>query len=149
MKQTTRIPRSRILCKVLPALGIMAVTLAIATTTAEAHRRHNPRDNHRNHHRHKVVRHVPAHRPPVVRHGDFRFQVPRLIHTVRMARLYDPYLHGRVYHAGHGHYHTIYRFPVSTRHGVVYRPHAYCDGRFHATGSFTVSGPVFSVQVGF
>jgi hypothetical protein len=62
---------------------------------------------------------------------------------------YDSYYWGRTYHAGHGHYHRVYRFPVHTRHGVVYRPHAYCDGRFIATGRFTVSGPVFRIDIGF
>ena len=41
--------------------------------------------------------------------------------------LYAPYFVGRV--AVGPRVHFVYRFPVTTPFGVVYRPYAYCDGR--------------------
>ena len=63
-------------------------------------------------------------------HGSY-FAVPRHIgHRHRAG--YSPYYQQRVYHRGHRHHHSIYRFQVSTGYGHDYRSYAYCDGALYS-----------------
>ncbi len=81
-------------------------------------------------------------------HGNGHFEIPRAIHR-HGYHPYRDYYHGRVYYRGHGHYHDVYRFPVYSGYRVDYRPYAYCDGGFFASGYFGLRGPVFSIGIGF
>lgn len=76
------------------------------------------------------------------------FEIPRWIrHEVRH-NLRDFY-YDQVYYADHGHYHTIYRFPVYIDATLTYQPYAYCEGKFFATGYFRGSRPHFSFRLRF
>lgn len=68
---------------------------------------------------------------PAYAHGPqigiaLNFPVPGFIAPWDAPRL-APYLAARV--AIGPQLHVVYRFPVETPYGVVYRPYAYCDGR--------------------
>lgn len=77
-------------------------------------------------------------------HGHRRghFSIPKLIARELVHALAD-YHYGRHYYRSHGHYHEIYRFPVYSDHGVSYRPYAYCEGRYYATGRFDDRGDYY------
>jgi len=116
--------------------------------TAPAHVRRGHFDRHRS----RIVVHdygrfepVRVRHRTVVRHAD-RFVVPvRLDDAYR----YPEYYYGRVYHAGHRHWHPVYRYPVYGAVGVTWTPYDYCDGHVHASGFFGYDGPRFSVRIGF
>lgn len=134
---------TRIALAAAVAIGAAAVT----ATDADAHERHG---HHRKHGRAHVV--VPGHAyriAPVV--------VPRVIRPTAVA-VYRPYYADRVWHARHRHYHSLYRFPVETSYGVVYRPYAYCAGEvFHdydddrdrVGGYVQFAAPHVSIGIGF
>jgi hypothetical protein len=87
------------------------------------------------------------------RHGAHARHIARVVAPRRIrageVRIYRPYFRGRVYDPGHRHTHAVYDFPVRTRDGVVYRPHAYCDGRLFLDGYVTYQGDHFGVTFGF
>ncbi len=117
-------------------------------------RRHNRQhdryryDNHRDGYRYdrgRNHRYDSRHR---YGHNQRRFSVPRrilhdLIHT------YHEYLYGRVFYKAHGHHHDIYRFPVYYESHVEYRPYAYCEGQYFATGVFERNEPRFDIHLSF
>lgn len=123
---------------------------AVTATDAEAHGRHG---HHKKHARAHVV--VPGNAvrvAPVI--------VPRRIHPTAVA-VYRPYYADRVWYTGHRHFHSMYRFPVATSYGVVYRPYAYCDDRVFegygyddrhrdpVDGYVTIRAPHVSIGIGF
>ncbi len=82
-------------------------------------------------------------------HGRTRhFDVPRAIVHDRL-HAYHAYRHGRLYHAGHRHYHEIYRFPVYSEYNVEYYPYAYCEGNFFGQGVFRDGRAVFDLRIRF
>lgn len=76
------------------------------------------------------------------------FTVPRSISS-HHRHYYEDYYYGRAYYRDHRHYHAIYRFPVFVEGHLDYRPYAYCDGNYFATGYFGIDGPHFSIHIGF
>ena len=93
------------------------------------------------------------------KHGEFRrarrpvFVVPSFIPARRVAE-YHPYVLQRSWYRPHNHRHVVYRFPVYTDFGVVYRPYTYCgdhlfrhDDDVH--GRIAFGGPNFGVNIGF
>ena len=83
-----------------------------------------------------VVARYPALRAP--------FVAPRWIGP-GYAAAYQPYFAGRYFYGPHRLLHTVYRFPVATAAGVVYRPFAYCGGRL-VVGARLPAGFVFGAR---
>ena len=81
-------------------------------------------------------------------HRGRSYEVPRKLGR-KLRHRYRRYYHSKAYHRGHDHYHSVYRFPYKTRRGLAYRPYAYCEGSFFATGEFTVRGPIFDLSLRF
>jgi len=80
-----------------------------------------------------------------------RFLVPQRIHRHDRVAYRGYYVRG-VYHPLHRHVHAVYRFPVYTSRGVVYRDYPYCNGvldRGGVSGFFTLSGRQFRIAIGF
>lgn len=117
------------------ALGATLVAAAALAFSGEAEARGKYKHGNKHHRHHGQTLVVPR---PVAPSMYLRpIVVPRRI-VVRETRFYDPYRYGSVWYAPHRHAHVVYRFPVATRYGTIYEPHAYCDGlRFGV-----VSGPV-------
>ena len=102
----------------------------------DRHYRDRHRYDHRYRHRHDRY-HYDRHRH---RRG---FSIPhRILHD--LIHFYSDYYHARHYYADHGHYHTIYRFPVIIDGRTSYRPYAYCEGELYASGYFTDNGFEFN-----
>ncbi len=103
------------------------------------------RDRHyrdrRDHYRHNDSGHRS-------RYSHRRFSIPRQI-LRDLAHSYHDYLFGRVYYKAHRHHHDIYRFPVYHEDYVEYRPYAYCEGKYFATGVFGHDGPRFDIHLSF
>ena len=93
-----------------------------------------------------AYRFEPAPRYRAVRRAPVRFVVPARIAT---PYTYAEYRYGQVYHAAHGHWHDVYRFPLYGSLGVTWKPYDYCNGNVHATGTFAFGGPRFGVRIGF
>lgn len=145
MSSQTRIAsRSRSLS--LAAVGL-ALGLLLPALPAQAHGGgHGRREKVVRHHEHVVRQGGHSHRHVATRH------VSRTVHRVRtrstvvvphrievhQAPVYRAYYHDRVYHRGHGHFHTVYHFPVAGPHGVVYQPHVYCEGGLFVGAGFPV-----------
>ncbi|MDH3592634.1 MAG: hypothetical protein OER88_12185 [Planctomycetota bacterium] len=66
-----------------------------------------------------------------VRDYDRGFRVPHRVN--RSGRYHDQYVGAR-WHRGHGHRHSVYRFPVNYRGHWVYRDHPYCGGSLYSSG---------------
>jgi len=98
------------------------------------HRAHRSYRGH-SQHRHVATRHVS--RSVRVVHARRTVVVPHRI-ELHHAPVYRPYFQARVYHRGHGHFHAIYRFPVAGPRGMVYEPHAYCEGGLFVGASFPI-----------
>lgn len=127
------------------AVGLAVMLIATTALPVLAHEA-GRRGEHSRHDRGRRVERT-------TRHGGhakhFRHVVaPRRIRA-REVRVYRPYFSGRVYYPGHRHAHAVYFFPVRTRHGVVYRPHDYCDGRLFRDGFVAYHGDRFGFTIGF
>ena len=105
----------------------------------DRHPRNDRRQRYDRHHRRSDRRYDSRHRG---------FTVPRSIARQHRHR-YDDYYYGRAYFSPHRHYHSVYRFPVYAEGRLDYRPYAYCNGKYHATGYFGIDGPHFSIHIGF
>ena len=132
-------------------LGLVTLVTLAAPVSAQAGNKHHSRDHHRQgHHRHD---HGHNSRPSF--HQSFyggSFAVPRYLGHHGYQSSYGRYHQQRVYHRGHDHHHSIYRFPVYTGHRRDYRSYAYCDGELYGRyrGGLHVSlgTPHFRVSYG-
>ncbi len=108
------------------------------------HDRYEPYRDHRRVERDAWVGAHVRHRPRV---GTVVVAPRVIVPSYRYA--FAPYVYTRVWVPAHGHDHVVYRFPVEYGGRVVYRPYAYCGDRVYATGSFSVGGPAFRLDVRF
>lgn len=107
-------------------------------------------DRNRDRRRYEYNRHARPGYYPTDRYDSHRrrFKIPKvIIHNHR--HQYKDYYNSRVYYRDHRHHHDIYRFPVYVEGRLTYRPYAYCEGNYFATGYFGIDGPHFSIRLGF
>jgi hypothetical protein len=141
----------------LMLLGAAALSALVLTPTAEAHKKHKRHHNqkvHVVHPSHGAVHVAPARHTIVVPSrrvshvSTRRVSIPRQIYRRQIA-VYRPYYVGEVYFEPHGHYHSLYHFPVKTSMGYVYRKRHYCDGVLHTGGHVAYHGRQVSFRVDF
>ena len=114
-------------------------------------RHHRDHRRYRYHHDHRYLhRDGPRYGHPSRGHHyrPRHFEIPRRI-LRNLVHTYRDYHYGRHYYPAHNHYHEIYRFPVYYGPEVSYRPYAYCEGAYFATGVFGHDGPRFDVHLRF
>jgi len=133
-----------------PALLLAGATLFLATLLGPSALAH-PRHGH-GPHGHPVRRSTVVVAPaPLYLHPApprAAFLVPRRIVVADRGR-YRAYDRGLVWYAPHGHYHSVYAFPVFVDGRWISRPHVYCDGALVVGGNVTFQGSRFTVSVGF
>jgi hypothetical protein len=74
-------------------------------------------------------------------------ELPRQLHAEDV-RLFRNFMGGRVYSTPHHHYHTVYRLPVDTPQGVIYRPYFYCGDTLQLDGDVVLPHLAIRVQIG-
>jgi len=159
------ITRNRRSGKLLGALGLTALLAVLAGSPALADNGRDRGDRGRGHERHEQVRRGhdrgPRHHRDRRygydydlrrhRHDHRRFEVPRHIHRLHRSD-HRRYYRGRVWVPVHHHYHVIYRFPVYTSVGLVYRDYPYCEGSLYhdgISGYLNIEGRHISIGIGF
>lgn len=152
MKTTKTNVRSRGTRIALAATLVAAAALAFSgDALAGGKHKHFKSHGHGHGHSHGAVVYVPApvRIAPIV--------VPTRIYAKKAYR-YDPYFVENAWYGPHRHVHAVYRFPVETRHGIVYRPYGYCDGHLveevylpapRPRGYVTFGGENFRIGIGF
>ena len=126
------------LARIVLALGALSMFAAFALPVNARDNRHRDWNHGHRHHRHDDHRaRGHDHGPRFI--GVDRFVVPRRIRSFELTG-FRPYYRGVVFHSGHRHNHRVYAFPVRSRYGFVYRPHAYCDSRLFEETRFTYHG---------
>jgi len=127
--------------------GLVSVGLLLGASPAEAgHGHHGNHGNHGNPHwKHGHGEYRRSYRPV--------FVVPSYIPAPRVVE-YQPYVVQRAWYRPHNHRHVVYRFPVYTDFGVVYRPYTYCGDHIFSPdndvhGRIAFGGPNFGVAIGF
>ena len=123
------------LARIVLALGALSMFAAFALPVNARDNRHRNWNHGHRHDDHRARGH--DHGPRFI--GVDRFVVPRRIRSFELTG-FRPYYRGVVFHSGHRHNHRLYAFPVRSRYGFVYRPHAYCDGALFADSQFTYHG---------
>ena len=124
--------------------GLVSVGLLLGASPAEAGHGHH--GNHGNPHwKHGHGEYRRSYRPV--------FVVPSYIPAPRVVE-YQPYVVQRAWYRPHNHRHVVYRFPVYTDFGVVYRPYTYCGDHIFSPdhdvhGRIAFGGPNFGVAIGF
>jgi hypothetical protein len=161
MSNPPRIPKHLIL---FGATALAAWLLASPAAARKVHR-HDPhagnrpahaRVMHHEHGHYRVESHVRGHRHVrldrrvhVHRGGRYVLVVPRRIRSFGYAH-YRPYYRGVSWFRPHGHYHSVYLFPVRTEAGLIYRPHYYCRGTLFGSGArLAYHGRHVGFSVGF
>jgi len=146
-------------------LGLVLLACLSAPTQVLAQDHGHHQDYGRRHHApqrfrdHDGRRERRAHRDQryeVQRHQDYGHYyhagkhqaIPRHLNR-KGRRHFKQYYYSRIYYPEHHHYHAVYRLPYRAHEGIAYRPYAYCDGNFFATGSFTIRGPLFDLSLRF
>lgn len=125
--------------------GLVSLALLLGPAPAEAGHGHHKKSHP---HHWKQGR---GHRPV--------FVVPSYI-PARHVVEYQPYFVARSWYRPHRHRHVVYRFPVYTDFGMVYRPYTYCgDHVFYGDGfrgydddvhgRVAVAGPNFGLSIGW
>ena len=129
----------------------LAVVALLSTTGVSAHPSHASHPGHKA--KAKKTRVVEVYREPV----PYRPVVPRRARIVvapayipsGQLEFYRSYRAGQVYYAPHGHYHTVYEFPVYRDGRYFVEPHAYCEGHRTQVTYVSYDGPRLSLGFRF